>query len=316
MPSERTSTVRIAFSASRIAAVAVLFCLVGSTVAQQSESQNKLSEEQKNRKVEPPRITEEDQVKLWVEGVPWFRSMEEEGPIRNESDDPNEHLAYCYTLVHAHKVPADLLAKYSIKDVPFANLVEDRPRKLYRFEPVHFEGRLVRIRRVPKVPGKVADSLPGLKEYFEGWLFPKDDPNYQPICILFTDLPTGMEVKERCDYWVAFDGYYFKILQYPSGEKTKSGNPVWHRTPLLIGHEPRFVPSPESNGFTFGGTLVPAIVGLILFVGAVTLGLTYWFRKGDREVRRPLATPKTNPFVGEVDAVQPGAGWNGYEQKD
>jgi hypothetical protein len=316
MLSERKNTVRPACAASRIVAVVFLFCLGGTTPAQERESQNPLSEEAKNRKVEPPRITEEDQVKLWVEGVPWFRSMEEEGPIRNEADDPNEHTAYCYTLVHAHRVPADLLAKHSIKDVPFANIVEDKPRKLYRFEPVHFEGRLVQILRVPKVPQKVKDSLPDLKEYYEGWLFPKDDPNGQPICIQFTELPKGMEAKGRCDYWVAFDGYYFKLMKYRSEEKYASGNRVWRLSPLLIGHAPRFVPSPDSGGFTFGGTLVPAIVGLVVVIAAVTFGLTYWFRQGDREVRQHLATPKANPFTDETHAVQSGTGWADHGKKD
>lgn len=315
MSIERTNTFRPTVSATRIVAAMLLFCLGGSLTAQQG-SQNPLTEEMKNRKVEPPRITEEEQVKLWVEGVPWFKSMEEQGPVRSEQEDSNEHIAYCYTLVHAHKVPAELLAKHSIKDVPFANLIEEKPRKLYRFEPVHFQGRLVRIGRIPQVPPRVKDSLPNLKEYYEGWLFPKDDPNYQPVCILFTELPKGMEVKTRCDYWVDFDGYYFKLMEYRSEERTKSGNPQWRRTPLLIGHAPRFAPNPESDGFTFGGTLVPSIVGLLLVIGVVAFGLTYWFRQGDRRVRQLLTTPKSNPFSDESQAISPGTGWSDYEKEE
>jgi hypothetical protein len=288
-----------------------LILLCASVSFAQEGTQNPLPKDTAQKKVEPPKVSEEDQVKLVTEGVPWFGSLEEQGEIRSEQNDPDEHNAYCYTLVHAHKQPLERLTKFAMKDVPFANLVEETPRRVFRYELIHFEGRLLQITRIPKVPQKVQASLPDLKEYYEGWLMPRDDPNNQPVCILFTELPQGMEVKQRTNYWVGFEGYYFKLLEYRAQELTPEGTNQRRRTPLLIGHSPRLMPAPRGDSnWTFGGTLVPAIVGLVALIIIVAFGLTYWFRKGDREVREHLATPKPNPFRNEPGGIEPGSGWN------
>ena len=60
----------------------------------------------------------------------------------------------------------------------------------------------------------------------------------------------------------------------------------------------RVLPEEDTDGGKPWRTgFVPGILGLVGGISAVALGLTWWFRRGDRRVRTELAARKAqNPF--------------------
>src|SRR5205814_1139288 len=85
---------------------------------------------------------------------------------------------------------------------------------------VHLEGDLRRLRRYD--PPLMA-QLNGIDNLYEGWVFEKDSGD--PWCIVFPELPTTnageppLEVGERLNRPISFDGYFFKAYGYNNQEK-------------------------------------------------------------------------------------------------
>ena len=65
-------------------------------------------------------------------------------------------------------------------------------------------------------------------------VIPKNEPNGNPVCIVFTDPLEGVEPGGQVNKWVSFAGYAFKLLRYESVEKDKddSSKNKWRRAPL------------------------------------------------------------------------------------
>src|SRR5262249_38607253 len=138
------------------------------------------------------------------------------------------------------------------------------------------------------------------------------------ICVLFTELPQGIQVGENLSYRVGFDGYYFKLMAYSSQEKDEKGQPVWRVAPLLIG---RGIQLRESEAWMWSlqNGFLPMILVVIALIAISALGLTLWFRRGDQKIRARMheALTKQNPFEDvEPPAVQPGTAWNRLKEKE
>jgi hypothetical protein len=240
----------------------------------------------------PPEPTEAERVKLDTDPLLGFRNIEDDAPLRSADQNEDEHHAYNYTLAHAHKIPVDVLARHS-EPVRFANLVKPIHQDYLR-ELIHVEGRLARLSEMKAT--KFLQETEKVQKLFEGWLFPQDEEF--PVAIVFTELPEGLKPGHKLEnVFVSFDGYFFKLMHYETGEKLAPNKYEWRRAPLLLGHSPRLVPPPkEETGMSFAD-LVPLIIALLLGVVGVAVGLTLWFRRGDRAVRDTLAqTQPTNPF--------------------
>jgi hypothetical protein len=297
----------------------LVFSLVSVAVAQDEKPAKSdpvkgtpIPEEGKNRVVEIPKVSEADQVKLPTDLYECFHRVDDEAPLKNEIENEFEHQAYCLTLIYAHRIPLDVLARQSLKEVPFANLVRDHIRRSYRNELIHVEGKLVRIRPLIKPPQMVKGDIK-VKEIYEGWLFPKDDPNFSPITIVFTELPPELKIGDNLNYWVTFDGYYFKLMEYESQLKRASGSNIRKLAPLLLGHSPQIAPAPESTSWlSFPETFVPIVILVIGVILMTTFGLTMWFRRGDRQVRSQIThiQSSTNPFENPSSTVETGTDWN------
>jgi hypothetical protein len=225
-------------------------------------------------------------------------NVEDGAPVRNAEENYSEFEAYCYLLTRAHELSIAVLRKKARRDVTYAHMFEE-PAK-YRGEVVHVEGRLKRVRKfdAPRLVQK--DGVPVL---YEGWLF---DKVYfaNPICIVFTDKPDWLEVNERMDEQVQFDGYFFKKYRYETAEveKGKDGRPrqVTRDAPLLIGHtvyREGGDASDESPSPLTGSTLVLWLIGLTVVTIGLVGGLAWWFRRGDRAVQSRLAAVRYPGFV-------------------
>jgi hypothetical protein len=225
--------------------------------------------------------------------------VEDRAPVRSAEENYYEAQAYNYLLVKAHKLPPDILTGNARRDLTFAHLFEE-PDK-YRGELIHIEGRLKRLRRfdAPKLAGK--DGVPQL---FEGWLFTDTSFN-NPYCVIASELSPGVHVGEELDTRVKFDGYFFKRYRY------KAAYGRFYDAPLLIGRElspagPASPPSEETSSFAH--LLLPAFLGVLGTTAALAVGLTWWFRRGDRRVLAGLQRHRVVTFVepdGTTGATEP-----------
>jgi hypothetical protein len=218
--------------------------------------------------------------------------VEDGAPVRNANQNDHEALAYNYVLVHAHQVSVRALARAARRDLTYAHLFEE-PGK-YRGQIVHLEGRLRRLRRFDAPALAAKDGVPTI---YEGWIF--DDIYYKnPYCVVISELPDGLAVGDKLNHHVAYDGYFFKRYRYPGGD-------VLRDAPLLIGRtltvQPQVAAVPESAS-PLAFMLLTAFLGLVAFAFLLMVGLSWWFRRGDRQVRARLEQVRANRFVDPGEA--------------
>ncbi len=214
-------------------------------------------------------------------------------PYWYRNNPTEEAKAYCQALIAANQTSAQAFANSARHDVTFAHLFEE-PEK-YRGQVVHFAGRVVRVRRFDP-PDTVKGDVFGINDLYEAWIFDPEIHGANPVCVVFTQLPPGLPVKEAMNIPVAFDAYFFKRYRY----QAKDG---WHDCPLFIGHtlqvkkaQPAATESAAHVMSSFTTNLVIAV--LLMFLGTVGLALLlgWWYRRGDRRIHTILAGARTPEF--------------------
>ncbi|MBX9580365.1 MAG: hypothetical protein K2X87_08665 [Gemmataceae bacterium] len=228
-----------------------------------------------------------------------FKLIQDDAPIARTAANWEEAAAWDRVVRHARRFTPAELAAAARRDLAFADLFEPG-RDAYRLDPVYLEGRLLRVKAVP-VGERLKAS--GVTALYEAWLVPKGEPRGNPVCLILSELPAGVEptpAGEMTSRWVGFAGYSFKLLRYESFE-TDPKNPaknVWKRAPLLIGRTvtPRDGGEPDGPA-TWVGWFAPLLAGGLALVGGVGLALARWFRRGDRAARSAVANARLgNPF--------------------
>jgi len=142
----------------------------------------------------------------------------------------------------------------------------------------------------------------GIETIYEGWLFPTEV--YNPVCILFTELPPGFVADQDIDRWVSFDGYFFKLMHYESGEKVgkvEDDKYRWRKAPLLMGKTVVPVVTPEGTSMvSFGGAFVPMVVVAIMLIVLAIIGFAVYFSRADKKFKSKMIEHQTskNPFDG------------------
>jgi hypothetical protein len=220
-----------------------------------------------------------------------FRQVTDGWPPQADKN-PEEYRAYHEVLRHARRFPQAELDAAARRDVTFRDLLVGT-RTAFRFDLVYFEGRLKRLRDIG--PSKeLADA--GVTALYEGWVFPGTGED--PLCVLTTELPPGLDPQLEYDPSrnVAVGGYYFKVLWYNSNEKDPKKKT--RRAPLLMARSLTLLPSPATTDGDGGVSILARTLGLVGVVAAAVLGLTWYFRRGDRTHRTVMAARReqTNPF--------------------
>jgi hypothetical protein len=236
---------------------------------------------------------------LWEEGTPLpqdrtaapqidadiLAEVEDKAPVRNAAENYAEAAAYSYLLVQANATPVTAFAKTVRRDLTFAHLFEE-PSK-YRGQVVHIEGRLKRLRRfdAPRMAAKQ-----GVPTIYEAWIFGEAYFS-NPYCAIVSSVPDSIPVGDTLNHHVAFDGYFFKRYRYQAGDS-------WRDAPLLIGHtlldRESAVADPSGSVATW---LLPAFVTVVAATVLLVVGLNWWFRRGDRQVRIHLEMNRNADFV-------------------
>lgn len=206
-----------------------------------------------------------------------------------------EYEAYGQFLVQAHFTSAMAFARAARRDVTYFHLFNEPER--YRGAVVHVSGRLIRlVRWDPPMEVRAA----GISDLYEGWIM-TDAFGENPVCIAFTDLPSGLTVDNKRKYNdpVTFDGYFYKRYRYKAGDSKKANE--FRDAPLLIGHSP--VVRSETSGAveeSSEGWQHDLIWVFLEVVGGAVGGLialTVWFRYHDRRVRHRIRASRHAEFV-------------------
>jgi len=211
--------------------------------------------------------------------------VEDHAPVRSADENMYESRAYDYLLIEAHNASAKALAKHARRDLTFTHLWEE-PAK-YRGQLIHLEGRLRRLQRFDASRFAAKQGVPTL---CEGWIF-EDGYLANPYCVVVTEVPASIKPGEKLEQRVAFDGYFFKRYRYDAGDGKREA-------PLLIGHSLIDLPSaPVAADTSLAEGLVPAFLTVLAATVVLALGLSWWFLRGDKQVRARLNKSRQANFV-------------------
>jgi hypothetical protein len=158
-------------------------------------------------------------------------------PVPLWNDDAPESKAYCSLINVARGVERSAFERSANKAVTFDQAMEN-PGK-YRGEIVHCEGVLRKLRRA-EPPPSLKDRVAAL---YIGWVFdPRngDLNRNEPWFVVFTQLPGNLDLKDRPDQRVTFDGYFFKRLRFEVQDE-------WFNAALVIGRMPAVVKELPNN---------------------------------------------------------------------
>jgi hypothetical protein len=199
------------------------------------------------------------------------------------SADPLEADAYTEILVMAHYTSPAAFRQAARRDLAYVHLFQE-PSK-YRGEVVHVEGRLKRVLRFD--PPEAA-RLASVADLYEGWIF-DEVRGANPLCVVFTRLPAGIELNQSIEHHVAFDGYFFKKLRYRAASPT---NPRQrYDAPLLIGNTLTLQSALAEAGESaheWGHSLMAVFVTVVGAAVVFVVALGWWFRRDDRRVHARL----------------------------
>lgn len=171
--------------------------------------------------------------------APLFKAVVDKKPLAEPLENPEEFNAFVDVVKHAWQQAPELMSRHSLRSVPLASLVSDEERKDFLRQLLHFEGTLIRL-RTKEAPTPLQKA--GIAELYEGSI--KLDGITAPIEVIFTERPRGLDIEEKVSQPVAFDGYYFKLLAYPS--KDQKGKLSRRFAPLLIGRTITLQPKPPA----------------------------------------------------------------------
>lgn len=252
-------------------------------------------------KVQEPPITKATRLDL---NGPYI--IEDNKPIPSwfvKNDPQGEPTAYSEVLRLAHKTPAKAFQAGVNPLVSYAHMFNEPVS--HRGEVVQVKGTMTRLRRFD--PPILSSKEDGIKDLYEGWIFDLKIYGANPVCVVFTELPKGLQVGELLRTNVTFDGYFFKRYAYESGEKGAKGKPVWRLAPLVIGHAPVVEEVPQAaieEGTSLGTGLVMIFLALVAGTMFFALGLLFWYRRGDRHIRQRIAGASARPFIDPSDVQQ------------
>jgi len=234
------------------------------------------------------------------------REVKDFTPVRGLGESEDEHTTYINLLLHVRNFTADELLAGGRKDVSYADLMaeDEDHRDSYRYELIRFEGRLTRLKRIEPYPELVAQ---GVTEQYEAWVTTTKEA--KQLCVILLEAPAGVEpnIDINPSRAVTFAGYFFKDLLFESGEKaSKTDMHVKRKAPLIFAKSMTAAPLSDSDaGNIWRTSFLPAVLTTIGLLTMFVLGLTWYFRRGDRVSKRAVEAKKLNPFDGPTQ-IPPG----------
>ncbi len=232
--------------------------------------------------------------------------------VRGLTENDNEYATYNGLVLHANNFTVDEMLAAGRKDVAYADLLakDDDHRETYRYEIIRFDGRLMRLKKIPSTPEL---SSQGITDLYEAWIYPAKDN--KPVCVVLVEPPAGVEpnlliVPNRT---ISVAGYFYKVMAFTTDEKaSKEGNTITRYAPVIFAKGMTVQPLSESNaGNIWRTSFLPAVLTTIGLLTAFVLGLMWYFRRGDRVSKKAVEAKRMNPFDASSNAqnmppVEPG----------
>ncbi len=236
----------------------------------------------------------------------YVKRIQDLRPLALEGGDERE--PFEDVLLHAHQFTPAELAAVARKDLTLSELIDEKKenRDAVRFELVHVEGKLKRLKKIQSLANL---KEAGLADLYEAWIFPRGSRGTDPVCVIVSRPPAGVTPDDDITPGVPVVavGYYFKVLEYQSNQPnpTAPGRTLFRRAPLLLGQTVEVVKEVEPTtasvtdlatlSLVFGGTILAALVGL-----------AFWLRRTDSGSRRAYSNRLRNPYTPPPDS--PGGG--------
>jgi hypothetical protein len=223
-------------------------------------------------------------------------------PLSLEGGDERE--PYEDVLLHAHAATADELLKAARRDISLNEMLDEKKerRDEVRFELVHIEGKLKRLKKISSF-ARLKDA--GMADLYEAWIFPnKAGRGTDPVCVIVSRPPAGVEPAEDLTPGVPVvtAGYYFKVLEYASNQPNPKDptRTLFRRAPLLLGQAIALgTDRPAQNAsITDLATLSLVFGGVVM---AALIGLAVWLRRTDAGSRRANYNRLRNPYTPPPD---------------
>ena len=229
----------------------------------------------------------------------WLAHVRDDTPFGNwrliapeeiPAEERDEERVFWQAVLAATRTPAEAFAQAALnqRHLTFGHLYAE-PAK-YRGQVVHIEGRLARLKQLDP-PHWI--QLKDIHVLFEAWIY-LNQPGTHPVCVLLPHQPDGIEPGDGLNHRVAVDGYFFKRYRYISGRLDQAGKNVPLNTVLLIAPNAKLItaagPARDlSSAPTAGWTW---LVGAAMMAVLLMVGLVWWLRRGDRQVRIRLDAMK------------------------
>jgi hypothetical protein len=237
-----------------------------------------------------PRDLAFDKDRLYVKNIKDLRPLSLEG---GDEREPYEDV-----LLHAHKFSTGQLTAAARRDVSYYDMMDDKGRRdEVRFELVHLEGRLKRLKKITSL-GRLKSA--GMPDLYEAWIYPKGGRGHDPICVILSEPPTGLEPADDFTPGVPVStaGYFFKVIEYPSNQANPADptRTLFRRAPLLLGHG--MTTGKDADGLN--ASVTDLVTVSLVFGGAVLLGLlglALWFRRTDAGSRKAYVNKLRNPYT-------------------
>lgn len=213
-------------------------------------------------------------------------------PLADINIHPEEVRAYNYVLATASKASAEALLKHARRDLSYRYIYEDYEE--LQGQLILVEGTLVRLWRHEPDRRMKKD---GIADHYEGWVVDKK-PSAEPLtyCVIFTELPPGIEVGDSVSHPVRFAGYYFKRYRVRNAQQKPFDAPLLVGRTIHLSAVPRGVDTGEAKQ-----TFVLGFFAVVGSTGAAILGLSWWYVRKDREVQRRLSQARPVEFHEDED---------------
>ncbi len=212
-----------------------------------------------------------------------------------------EAVAYPKVLTQAHYTSQRAFQKAARRDLTYAQIFAQPAT--YRFQPVHIEGRL---RMLSRLDPPLESQADGVSDLYEAWVL-NEDAN-ELFCFLFTELPPSLrpflgekgkkKIKEdRLALAVSGDGYFYKKFRYKaldSKANTARDAPVFVGHTIVV-HSPPGGTAEETD--EWGNHIMAVFLGIVGLAVVVVVGMTWWFRRSDRQIRGRVLAARHTGFV-------------------
>jgi hypothetical protein len=225
----------------------------------------------------------------------WLRIIKDDKEILNHEND-----VYSAVLVRAYFTSAKAFASAVRTDITLTHLLED-PESC-RGAVVHVEGKLQKINRhdPPWLAGAGPNGV--VNDLYDAWI------SVGPALyrVVFVEWPAGLSRdllgKEKIAEppTVIANGYFFKLFK--GFQFTINRRHVERDVPFLVTHTLE-IPAPEApveksdSSSVWLKKVIYGMLGLFIAVVFGVLGLTYWYRKHDNDIRKRLLKARAPEFV-------------------